>query len=528
MRALYPYSLLPVLSVALLLAFTSARLGRRTLGLTLYCAAVATWTGMLTLIFVPAAADIAERFAAVGAFIAATFLHAAYDLMGQRNRPLLAFAYSVAALLTLAGALSPGLLYGPRAMVAGPLFWPSMALAISAAVFPLLQLWRAYRRADPSLQPNLRRLGLAGALAYVGGMANATLLAHGQPQPIGMFLVLASLLILASVIREHEGRAERRLLERSLLYSALAALLSAGFLFGVMSLIDTGRAEFGASALFLLFLAALAFEPLRQELQRGLTRIVHKDRAPATEVARALEAQEVLAEQRKRLAEIGALTAAVAHEVRNPLGVLSAHLTQLSRRGADAETVADMKEQIARAARFVDDLLAYGRPRAFELRSVDLTAAAALAVSSARQGAGFDAAAVDVDGDPVRVEADQAQLLQALVVLIDNALLAVEGRHPQTVRVRVGGTEEGAEITVEDDGPGIPETIQARLYTPFVSSRKREGPRPGTGLGLAIARGIIERHGGTIAADRGPLGGARFTVRLPRVQAMLTTNGDAP
>ncbi|HZI11814.1 MAG TPA: ATP-binding protein, partial [Myxococcus sp.] len=71
----------------------------------------------------------------------------------------------------------------------------------------------------------------------------------------------------------------------------------------------------------------------------------------------------------------------------------------------------------------------------------------------------------------------------------------------------------------EDSGPGIPSELLPRLFQPFVTGRKREGPRPGTGLGLAIARGIIERHGGSIGAGRSEaLGGALFEVEMPLVQ----------
>ncbi len=528
--SLYPYSLLPVLSVGALLFFTAIRRGARTLGLALYCLSIVLWSGMLALIWVPSLATIGERFAAIGSLIAATFLHAAYDVMRQRSRRLVWLAYAAAAVLTLAGVLRPGLLYGPMAMTRGPLFWPAMGLAVVAAVIPLLQLYRAYLTAPPADRGPLRRLGLAGALCYVGGMGNAILLSHGHALPWGMLLVLASLLILANVIREYEPPAERKLLERSLLYSAVAAFVSAGFLFGVMSLMtgtDPLLAQYRIGALFLVFLAALAFEPIRQQLQELIARTMIRDRAPAAHVARALERQEVIAEQAQRLAEIGALASAVAHEVRNPLGVLSAHLKLLARAGTAAEAVADMQEQIDRAARFIEDLLSYGRPRPLELRLIDAMPTIQLALSTARRGLGFDADDVDATvagGEALLLEADQAQISQALVILLDNAFLAVAGAPDKKIRISTSVTAERIGIAVEDSGDGIPAEVQDRLFEPFVTSRKREGPRPGTGLGLAIARGIVERHHGAISADRSEaLGGARFVLSLPKVQPVLAT-----
>jgi signal transduction histidine kinase len=76
-------------------------------------------------------------------------------------------------------------------------------------------------------------------------------------------------------------------------------------------------------------------------------------------------------------------------------------------------------------------------------------------------------------------------------------------------------------VVVEDNGPGIPDSIRERLFQPFVTGRGRESARPGTGLGLAIARGIAERHHGKLSAGRSELGGARFELELPRSQPVL-------
>src|SRR5439155_14498899 len=120
------------------------------------------------------------------------------------------------------------------------------------------------------------------------------------------------------------------------------------------------------------------------------------------------------------------------------------------------------------------------------------------------------------------VEADQAQLSQLLVILLENALLALDAA--PTRKLRIDGTvrDGSVQLSIEDSGPGVPPELLPRLFQPFVTGRKREGPRPGTGLGLAIARTICERHGGAITAGRSPLGGARFEVALPRVQPVLS------
>ena len=526
MGPLFAYSLVPVLSVALLLFFTAALRGRNARGLALYCLATALWSGALLLLCIPRTAWVGERFVAIGAFIAATYLHAAYDVTRQRSYRLVALAYAVAVGVTSLGVFLPNVLYGPLALKRGPLFWPSMVLSVAAAVVPLRHLARFYRHEAPERRPVLRSLGIAGVLAYSGGIGNALLLSSGYALPFGMYLVLAALLVLVHVLNAHQAPGDKRILERSLVYSAMAAVLSAGFLFGVLTLMaGSGQpflAEYRAGAFFLLALAALAFEPVRQGLQEWLGRRLLKGRASGSELAAALAAQEARADQAARLAELGQFTSAVAHEVRNPLGVLAAHLKLLERRGGDPESVAAMREQIERAGHFVDELLRYGRPRPLDLRRVDLPATLALSWSTARQGLGALAPEVAFEppgSESLEVEADQAQLSQVFVILLENALLALRDVPAPRLRVRCERSQRTLRIRVEDSGPGIPSELLPRLFQPFVTGRKREGPRPGTGLGLAIARGIIERHGGSIGAGRSEaLGGALFEVEMPLVQ----------
>ncbi|HEY8211233.1 MAG TPA: HAMP domain-containing sensor histidine kinase [Myxococcaceae bacterium] len=530
MGPLYAYSLVPVLSVAFLLFFTAALRGRNARGLAIYCLSVGVWTAALLSISFPKTVVLGERLAAIGAFTAAGYLHAAYDVTAQRSHRLVWLAYLAALVLTLLGVLSPGLLYGPLAMQRGPLFWPAMTMAVVAATIPLATLTAAYRRAEPERRVLLRNLAVAGVLGYVGGLSNALLLSSGRALPFGMLAVLASQLVLANVIRAHQPPRDRRLLERSLLYSALAALLSAGFLFGVMSLMSSNAepllAQYRVGALFLLFMAALAFEPLRQQVQEWIGRRFFRGRAGAGDLAAALVEKEERADHASRLAELGQFASAVAHEVRNPLGVLSAHLRGLERRGVDAESVQAMREQIERAGHFVEELLRYGRPRPLELRMVNLDATVDLALSTARQGLGDAAPAVEVlrerAGEGALLEADQAQLSQVLVICVENALLALAGRPSPRLKITTAMQGDRATLVIEDSGPGIAPELASRLFQPFVTGRGRDGPRRGTGLGLAIARGIVERHGGRISAGKSEaLGGAKFEISLPKIQAVL-------
>lgn len=543
MGTLYAYSLVPVLSVALLLGFTALRLGRSAVGLASFCLSVAAWCTSLLLCCIPGTALVGQRVAAVGAFVCAGYLHVAYDATRQAERGLVWLAYAVASATLLAGMLSPGLLYDPVSLRKGPLFWPALSLAALSATLPLALLLHAHRRAQtaPEERARLVRLMAGGGIGLVGAWINAILLAHGLPLPYGMYVVLGSLLLLPNVLRAHESPRDRRLLDRSLLYAAITALLSAGFLFGVMSLVSQSAEplvrQYRLGAMFLLFMAALAFEPLRQQLQEALGRRLLPGRAGAAELAAELATQEARADQAQRLAELGAFASAVAHEVRNPLGVLSAHLRVLARRGVDADTIESMEEQIRRAERFVEDLLRYGRPRPLELRMVDLPALIELTIGTARDGLREATQAVEIERDleegPKLIEVDQAQLAQVLVILLDNALLALAEAPVRRLRIAARTVGERLRLVIQDSGPGIPPDLLPRLFQPFVTGRKRGAVRSGTGLGLAIARGIVERHGGTLrvrpsggeatetAGAGTSLGGACFEIELPRYQSVL-------
>jgi signal transduction histidine kinase len=303
-----------------------------------------------------------------------------------------------------------------------------------------------------------------------------------------------------------------------LAYAAIAAFISAGFLFGVLSLMGGSLLEYRVSTFFLLGMALLAFDPLRQQLQELVGRRLLRDRAGAAELAAALAEEEQRADQASRLAELGAFTSAVAHEVRGPLGVLSAQLHGL-RESVDPQSLSEMQAQVRRAEAFVEDLLRYGRPRPLKLRQVDLAPLVELAFSTARQGQAelAEGAVLKHRGldEGLSLEADQSQLLQVFVILFDNALQALEGRPDPTVHVRAEASEERVTLVVEDNGPGVDPQLLPRVFEPFVTGRK------GVGLGLAIARRIVERHKGTISAGRAEPEGARFELQLPRDQRVL-------
>jgi signal transduction histidine kinase len=120
---------------------------------------------------------------------------------------------------------------------------------------------------------------------------------------------------------------------------------------------------------------------------------------------------------------------------------------------------------------------------------------------------------VSIPGDLPMVRADRNQLQQVLINILMNAFEAARpvGRVQLFARQAVRGTRAGVEIVVEDDGPGIPGPVQARIFEPFFSTKP---PGEGTGLGLPICRDILKGLGGEISVRSEPGAGATFLVWL--------------
>jgi signal transduction histidine kinase len=196
---------------------------------------------------------------------------------------------------------------------------------------------------------------------------------------------------------------------------------------------------------------------------------------------------------RQRLAELGALAATVAHDLRNPMNIVAMAV-------ADAEPAVrhEVKAQLARMDALVRDLLDYAKPWPVAPILVDVAAA----VAEAARGT---AVAIEVP-EGMSVRADPLRLGQALGNLIANGQAAASN-----VLVAVEGCADAVLIHVCDDGPGIPGDIRASLFQPFVS--RQSG---GTGLGLAIVAKVMAAHGGSVSLGERPGWATCFTLRFPR------------
>ncbi len=239
-----------------------------------------------------------------------------------------------------------------------------------------------------------------------------------------------------------------------------------------------------------------------------------------------------------RLASLGQLAAGLAHEIKNPLAGIQGALEILRDEAGDQagdeagdEPSLEVYDQMLAELRRVDgtirSLLRFARPAPTHRRAVDVPGlledtVRLLRPGLARRGVELELeTAPGVDGFPL----DADQIRQVLVNLVNNAAEAIEQEPGAGGTVALRATRFPADgsllLAVADDGPGIPEDEQERIFEPFFTSKFT-----GTGLGLAVADNLVTRHGGRIELESAPGKGSTFFVILPLPQGGKDSDGE--
>lgn len=229
-----------------------------------------------------------------------------------------------------------------------------------------------------------------------------------------------------------------------------------------------------------------------------------------------VRAMELRARRNQTLAEVGALAAGIAHELRNGLNPISGSVEFLQRElkpeGESAVLMSLITRECGRLNRFVSDLLSYARERELVLEPLDLEAHMDELEGGLRRdprcGTGIRVV-FESPGHGVQLRGDREQLRQVWLNLVNNALEAMAGVGTLTVRWRPAG-EGQAVVEFEDQGAGIAPDILPRVGEPFFTTKQE-----GTGLGVAMAQRIVERHGGTLVFESATGRGTIARVSLP-------------
>jgi signal transduction histidine kinase len=237
-------------------------------------------------------------------------------------------------------------------------------------------------------------------------------------------------------------------------------------------------------------------------------------------VRRAAEAERHAALS-DRLRALGTLTAGIAHEIRNPLGILTLEIEELRAivrameetpaRKDLAAIETNLKSEVARLSNLTEQFLDYARPARTETGKTNLAESLPMMLRLFSKGIAAEKRTFEesiATGD-LTVALDEPRLRQVVLNLLRNADEAL-GDRKGTIRVALVAEGETALLTVVDDGPGMAPEVAAQVFDPFFTTRAE-----GTGLGLSLCRNIVETAGGTISLESTPGSGSRFSVRLP-------------
>ncbi len=240
------------------------------------------------------------------------------------------------------------------------------------------------------------------------------------------------------------------------------------------------------------------------------------------EYRKKIEQQMVATE---RLASLGTLAAGVAHEINNPLAIISEstgwmkqllardELKGMHRREDFEKALGKVEKSVERAKRITHQLLSFVRKTDSSFSQVDLPGL----IEETLQFLEHETKKRNIKiirkiaSGPAALWSDPYRIRQALINLLTNAVQAIGAEGEITLAVE--DSVDHTALTVSDNGPGIPRENLARIFEPFFSTKS---PGEGTGLGLFVTRGIIEKLGGTVTVDSEVGKGASFCIRLPK------------
>jgi signal transduction histidine kinase len=279
------------------------------------------------------------------------------------------------------------------------------------------------------------------------------------------------------------------------------------------------------------FLAAIIVNSFAMENRRQ-TKRYQKLAEQLAETNRQLKEAQAEARRSERLAALGQLSAGLAHELRNPLGIIKGSAEMLGKQVRDstplaAELAGYISGEVNRLNALVGRFLDFARPLQLQLRAQPVAGIVDRAIEDVV--ANWSGPAVKVERhyaeNAPAVPLDEQLCERVFVNLVQNAYEAMSESGGGTLSVSIGAAERGAQRGVEirfaDSGPGIAPELGEQIFNPFMTTKKT-----GVGLGLAIVSKIVDEHGGSISLDCGA-GGACFVVFLPAVAQSVETPAPA-
>jgi two-component system, LuxR family, sensor kinase FixL len=273
---------------------------------------------------------------------------------------------------------------------------------------------------------------------------------------------------------------------------------------GVRKIIGIGREVIGRHRDGTRFPVHLSVGEMSVNGERKFTGILH-------DLSVRIQMEERLREQ-TALARLGEMAAVIAHEVKNPLagirGAIQVIGGRLPKDSRDAVVVREIVSRIDALNELMKDLLLFARPPQPHPTLVDVAALIRTTADLLSSDPALKGITVDILGAVPPLPADAELLKIVFQNLLVNGAQAMQGRG--AMQVTLEPLDGMCRVTLRDSGPGIPDDVREKIFTPFFTTKAR-----GTGLGLATAKRIIEAHGGSIAVHCPPGGGTTVEVGLP-------------
>lgn len=228
---------------------------------------------------------------------------------------------------------------------------------------------------------------------------------------------------------------------------------------------------------------------------------------------RQLEATSEELRRAEHLSALGTLAGGLAHEIRNPVGIIraSAQLIEIECGESAAETVAIIGQETERIERFIQALLNYAGESDIYRKATDPRALLQRVAERLQPLLETQSVALHIDAaaDLAPIYVDVEKMEQALMNLCINAVQALDGAG-QIRLSAADATDDTITITVSDNGPGIAAEDRVHIFAPFYTTKDS-----GTGMGLSVVQRIMELHGGRIVVASTPGEGSTFTIYLP-------------
>ncbi|XSG76582.1 sensor histidine kinase [Herpetosiphon llansteffanensis] len=384
---------------------------------------------------------------------------------------------------------------GVAAVMWGRKFGLGLALFTALVYLPHAH-WLDAHAANSLLDNTLEMATLIVVAALLGSLAEREQQAHSRAESLRVYIhdVLASLPVGVATIEQQQLKLQNPTAIHLLQPSPSLAQLPQ----------TNGYSE-------------MQIEQLALAVRRSDLHNVQGQPIGAVLVFEDIREQQAIAErirQAERMAALGQLAGGLAHEARNPLGIVRATSQLLGHKLAQQPHLAHytnvINSEVDRLDRLISSLLNYAQPQALQRQPLAINQIVAEFVATCQPLAVEQGVVLQLSLDPTEpwIEADRDALWQMLLNLSLNALQASQAGQLIVIKSLVAGQQ--LEILVQDQGVGIGAAIRERIFDPFFTTRD-----DGTGMGLALVARSVSEHGGTISLEAAPTQGTLARLRLP-------------